>query len=392
MAGAALRAREPEEPSSLTARRLGVPRGEDPGPQLHGTLPGAGGWTSAVCCRRTLCAGPELEQRGAPHPRPRRPQAPGTPTGQRPLVLRQVEDLVETALLGTVQAAGVLVPAQAGGRAGHAAARGGRLQLRTAPRPRQPGLRGGGRGRDPHGRPPRQQRTQTRGQPRVPSCGCGLPRRPRRAPGPHQGLLLGQGPHCRGDTPFPRRRPHPSTRRPGPRAPSELAAGQAARSSVRVRATAQQQPSGSTGLPRGTAPRPAPTTGREGDDKTRGDATKENQGACDTRSDTHTGSASWQPGPHPCGVAIRPGAHAPGSSPTVSWEWPARSGPDPGRAPSGPQEAPPRRPGARLLVSLTFSRGPPPHTCPLSTQLPSSDSQQASLSPDGDHDPGLPSH
>lgn len=42
MAGAALRAREPEEPSSLTARRLGVPRGEDPGPQLHGTLPGGG--------------------------------------------------------------------------------------------------------------------------------------------------------------------------------------------------------------------------------------------------------------------------------------------------------------------------------------------------------------
>lgn len=47
---------------------------------------------------------------------------------QRTLVLCQVKDFVEIALLGAMDAAGVLVLAQAGGRAGHVAPRGRRLQ------------------------------------------------------------------------------------------------------------------------------------------------------------------------------------------------------------------------------------------------------------------------
>lgn len=71
--------------------------------------------------------------------------AQGAHTCQRPLIFCQVEDLVEIALLGAVEAAGVLVPAQARGRTGHVAPCGRCLQLPTAP-PRQPCPRGGGGG------------------------------------------------------------------------------------------------------------------------------------------------------------------------------------------------------------------------------------------------------
>lgn len=60
------------------------------------------------------------------------PQTHRTRTCQRTLVLCQVKDFVEIALLGAVDAAGVLVLAQAGRRAGHVAPRGRRLQLPRA--------------------------------------------------------------------------------------------------------------------------------------------------------------------------------------------------------------------------------------------------------------------
>lgn len=50
-------------------------------------------------------------------------------TRQRALVVRQVEDLMESSLLGAVDTACVLVPAQAGRRAGHVAAGRGGLHL-----------------------------------------------------------------------------------------------------------------------------------------------------------------------------------------------------------------------------------------------------------------------
>lgn len=60
------------------------------------------------------------------------PQTHCTRTCQRTLVLCQVKDFVEIALLGAMDAAGVLVLAQAGRRAGHVAPRGRCLQLPRA--------------------------------------------------------------------------------------------------------------------------------------------------------------------------------------------------------------------------------------------------------------------
>ena len=177
------------------------------------------------------------------HPaRPGWSRAHGTRTRQRSLVLCQVKDLVETALLGAVEAAGVFVLAQAGGRTGHAAPRGGRLQLPTAPRPRQPGQHGEGRGWHSHRRPPCQQHTQTCEQARVPSCGALAPPQAPMGTWAWTAPPAGQKPRCSGGTPFPQQRPHPKTPHgactpahadPGGGLKSELVMGQATRSSVR---------------------------------------------------------------------------------------------------------------------------------------------------------------
>lgn len=171
--------------------------------------------------------------------------APGPPTRQRPLVLRQVEDLVEIAPLGAVDAPGVFVLAQAGGRAGHVAPRGGRLQLPTAP----PVSRQRGRGAGTQGRPPHAGRKRSRADSgRVQMWAWAPPRalasaRPRiRAP-----LRLGKKPGCSGaPTLPPPRRPRPAPAAPcawagAPRRAAQvgisepgLAAGQSSRSNVRT--------------------------------------------------------------------------------------------------------------------------------------------------------------
>lgn len=91
------------------------------------------------------------------------PQTHRTRTCQRTLVLCQVKDFVEIALLGAMDAAGVLVLAQAGGRAGHVAPRGRRLQLpRAHSVPVSWDVQGRRRG-PAHTRPPRAQpRTRPR--------------------------------------------------------------------------------------------------------------------------------------------------------------------------------------------------------------------------------------
>ena len=177
------------------------------------------------------------------HPaRPGWSRAHGTRTRQRSLVLCQVKDLVETALLGAVEAAGVFVLAQAGGRTGHAAPRGGRLQLPTAPRPRQPGQHREGRGWHSHRRP-RASSTRRHANRRVcPAVGRWLPHRPRWAPGPGRPLLLGKSPaavgvpHSPSNALTPKRHTEPAPQHTQTRAAgseSELVMGQATRSSVR---------------------------------------------------------------------------------------------------------------------------------------------------------------
>lgn len=105
--------------------------------------------------------------------RPAWPQTHRTRTCQRTLVFCQVKDFVEIALLGAMDAAGVLVLAQAGGRAGHVAPRGRRLQLPRAhsvpvSRDVQGRRRGPARTRPPRAQP----RTRSRQEAATPRRGA----------------------------------------------------------------------------------------------------------------------------------------------------------------------------------------------------------------------------
>lgn len=124
-----------------------------------------------------------------------------THTCQRTLVFCQIEDFVEIALLGAVEATRVLILTQAGWRAGHVASGGSCLQLPTAHRARQPRQRGRDK-RARHMSPPPAINSDVRTVTCAQKWGAGSPMGPsqcRPVLGPRAPVLGREAPWQRGD-------------------------------------------------------------------------------------------------------------------------------------------------------------------------------------------------